>query len=112
MAHLFRLQRRLLDEYKAAKARYEEELAEHKAAKRKAKEEESDAGDPPEQPILHRVVCSDTTIEKLAEILEDNPRGTLVARDELAGWHRSAATRGSKGGPTCRTGWRCFGPER
>jgi hypothetical protein len=36
--------------------------------------------------VLQRVVVSDTTIEKLAEILEDNPRGTLVGRDELAGW--------------------------
>src|SRR5207248_9333605 len=26
------------------------------------------------------------TVERLAELLEDNPRGLLLARDELAGW--------------------------
>jgi hypothetical protein len=32
------------------------------------------------------VVTGDVTIEKLAQLLEDNPKGLLVARDELGGW--------------------------
>src|SRR5262249_50060623 len=58
-----------------------------------------------EEPVLRRVVCSDTTIEKLAEILEDNPRGTLVARDELAGWLGSFSRYKGKQGGTDLPNW-------
>jgi primase-polymerase (primpol)-like protein len=72
---------------------YRKELAAHKAQKRKQ------ADDPPEEPVLQRIVCSDTTIERLAEILEDNDRGLLVARDELAGWLGSFSRyKGKQGG--------------
>ena len=35
---------------------------------------------------MERFYCSDTTVEALAERLQDAPRGLLVARDELSGW--------------------------
>jgi hypothetical protein len=96
---LFRLQKRLLAEFKQKHAAYQEELAEYKERKRKAKEEGSEAGNPPEEPVLVRVVCSDTTIEKLAEILEDNPHGVLLTRDELNGWLTSFSRyKGNQGG--------------
>jgi hypothetical protein len=47
---------------------------------------------PPEEPVkpLHRrFMCGDVTIEALVMLLGDNPRGLLVARDELAGWFGS-----------------------
>jgi hypothetical protein len=51
------------------------------------------------RPVLRRVVCGDVTIEKLAEVLADNPRGLLVARDELAGWLGSFTRyKGKQGG--------------
>ncbi|MGR9539369.1 YfjI family protein [Rhizobium leguminosarum] len=42
-----------------------------------------DAGPEP-KPV--RLSVTDTTVEKLALIVGDQPRGTLLARDELAGW--------------------------
>ena len=46
-------------------------------------------GEPPEKPeppIAPRFIVADTTVEALAPMLADNPRGLLMARDELSGW--------------------------
>ena len=46
-------------------------------------------GDRPAEPVpptCERVLCADTTVEALADRLNNVPRGLLVARDELAGW--------------------------
>jgi len=40
----------------------------------------------PDVPQAERFIVSDTTVEALAPILMANPRGLLLARDELAGW--------------------------
>jgi hypothetical protein len=40
----------------------------------------------PEKPIQRHPLVSDTTIEKLGEVLADCPRGTFLARDELGAW--------------------------
>jgi DNA polymerase I-like protein with 3'-5' exonuclease and polymerase domains len=98
--HLFRIQKRLLQEYKQQRARYQEELADYEDAKRKAKADGAEPPDPPEKPVPQRVVCSDTTIEKLAVILEDTPRGLLLARDELSGWLGSFTRYKGKAGGT------------
>jgi DNA polymerase I-like protein with 3'-5' exonuclease and polymerase domains len=96
VAHLFRLQKQLLQKFKEAMAQFEEELAQWEAEKKKR---DGEPGEKPQPPILPRVVCSDTTIEKLAEILEDNERGTLAARDELAAWLASFTRyKGRQGG--------------
>src|SRR5262249_15497742 len=105
VSHLFRLQKNLLLEYRQQRARYDEEKQEYQATRRKAKEGGDDPGDPPEEPLLRRVVCSDTTIEKLAEVLDDNPRGTLVARDELAGWLGSFTRYKGRGGGSDLQHW-------
>jgi hypothetical protein len=87
VAPLYRIQAKLREDFLRRSATYETELAEWKA---KAKEDgEEAAGSKPEKPIFRRVITSDTTIEKLADISEDNPRGILTARDELAGWFGS-----------------------
>lgn len=51
----------------------------------------------PQAPTARRFIVSDTTIEAVAPILEANPRGVLVARDELAGWIRGFDAYKSKG---------------
>ena len=39
-----------------------------------------------EEPTLEHFIASDTTVEALGDIFENNPRGILIHRDELAGW--------------------------
>jgi hypothetical protein len=40
-------------------------------------------------PSEHRYIVNDTTVEKLGELLNQNPRGLLLFRDELTGWLRT-----------------------
>src|SRR5262249_17422787 len=49
-------------------------------------------------------VTTNCTIEALARLLRDTPKGLLVARDELDGWFRSF-TRYQKGGGSDRPDW-------
>jgi len=68
--------------YQAELARWDKENTDWKRDKRT-----TDA--PPAMPTPPRALrhlVQDTTIEALAPILSDNPRGLLVARDELGGW--------------------------
>ena len=51
----------------------------------------------PEPPARRRYKTSDSTIEKLGELLRDNPRGVLVFRDELVGFLRSLDREGREG---------------
>lgn len=41
--------------------------------------------EPPMEPIWHRYKTNDATIEKMSELLAENPRGMLLFRDELIG---------------------------
>jgi len=74
-------------------AEYQHQRVEFKAAEaaqRKKSPQGSVAGpisgDQPVPPIPKRCLVSDATIESLVDILHDNPRGVLLARDELVGW--------------------------
>lgn len=40
----------------------------------------------PDKPTPRRYIVNDATVEKLGVILEDNPQGLLLFRDELSGW--------------------------
>jgi Protein of unknown function (DUF3987) len=45
---------------------------------------------PKDEPlILRRYVVNDSTVEKLGELLNQNPNGLLLFRDELTGWLRT-----------------------
>jgi hypothetical protein len=51
----------------------------------------------PEEPILRRYKTEDATVEKISELLLENPRGILVHRDELSGWLRNLEKQGREG---------------
>jgi putative DNA primase/helicase len=51
----------------------------------------------PEEPVLRRYKTEDATVEKISEILLENPRGILVHRDELSGWLRNLDKQGREG---------------
>jgi hypothetical protein len=106
LAPLFRMQRELLDKHKAAMEAFEAAKAMHeKELKACARGAGTDPGPMVEKPVCKRFVCSDITIERLAEILQDNPRGVLVHRDELAGWVGSFGRYRGKGGGSDLPAW-------
>ncbi|MFO0815927.1 MAG: YfjI family protein [Gemmatales bacterium] len=83
-------------EYAAAKKEWESEYIRYEAElagwKRRAASGKGNAGNLPEKPtppISRRHIVSDPTVESLAPILLGNPRGVLLARDELNGWLQS-----------------------
>lgn len=70
-----------LETYEIEILRFEKRLAEWKRSK-----SDRDPPQKPELPPATRMVVSDTTVEALAPILLANPRGVLLARDEIGGW--------------------------
>jgi hypothetical protein len=46
---------------------------------------------------LRRYKTEDATVEKISELLLENPRGILVHRDELSGWLRNLHKQGREG---------------
>jgi hypothetical protein len=75
----------------------------HAAASRRAKREGRDEDDGP--PPARRVVVSNTTVEKLGRLLSENPRGLLLARDELSGWFGSFTKYKGPGGGSDLPEW-------
>lgn len=73
-----------LEEYEI---KYSEWQAEHEQWKKAIKK--GNAGiEPkePQKPAMKRTYTSDTTVEALAALMAENPRGLALIRDELAGW--------------------------
>lgn len=95
-------QRKALEEHESATRRYLSDLACYESELAEWKEEGANGEAPkkPKEPKAKRCIVSDTTVEALAPILSDNPRGLLLACDELAGWFgsfdRYASGKGSK----------------
>ncbi|MCX7701549.1 MAG: DUF3987 domain-containing protein, partial [Gemmataceae bacterium] len=94
-------QARVWTAYEKAMELYENDVQHYERDQGKWRRHKGDAGPPPkkpQKPIPPRLVVSDTTLEAAAHALQGNPRGVLLARDELAGWlgslDRYAKTRG------------------
>ncbi|SFM11189.1 DUF3987 domain-containing protein [Shimia aestuarii] len=78
-------------------AQYETDLKRWNTAVKKYTDGKSDAmpeGLPPTHPETHTLFVSDVTVAKLSDILQWNPRGVTVVRDELSGWMASVEGRG------------------
>src|SRR5262249_58539380 len=88
------------DEHRLQTEEYELALEEWQA--RPKKERGPKPKPPPEPPSF---ITSDTTIEALGELLRNNPRGLVVARDELDGWFQSFTRYKGRGGGTDRAQW-------
>jgi hypothetical protein len=50
---------------------------------------EPEGAGPPPKPVQQQLVAIDTTQERVAAAMQDNPRGLMLFRDELSGWFRS-----------------------
>lgn len=84
-----------IDAFKARmreSAKKDHDLAELEAAMRAKREELREA-----TPKERRYLTHDATVEKLGELLRDNPRGLLILRDELSGWMRNLDKAGREG---------------
>lgn len=94
------IQKSAFDEYRERHAAYEAErlIYEKALTTWKRSKDDSDPPSKPEPPTPRRFVVQDITIEALAPILELNPRGVLVARDELASHLRSFGQYKKSGG--------------
>jgi putative DNA primase/helicase len=119
MKPLARLIAEAYEEYREAKVAYEMDVMVAEATKaafkdelKKAAKEVAKSGDRskldeiacrgqdtevPEEPVLRRYKTEDATVEKISEILLENPRGILVHRDELSGWLRNLDKQGREG---------------
>ncbi len=64
---------------------YAKQLERHKEEIARCRQEERQ-GKEPEPPILASYYLGDTTLEAVGMILDQNPRGILIKRDELSGW--------------------------
>jgi hypothetical protein len=99
---LLDLQSEQIAEYEHKRVAWEREYERYEAERadwRKLKP--GTRGNPPEapaEPVCERCVVSDSTVEALAPILAENPRGVLLARDELGGWLLSFNSYKQKGG--------------
>lgn len=90
-----------------AMRRHAEEMKAHEAAMavherdRSAWNRSKSSSPPPEKPqapVVERCWTDDATTEAIAVLLQQNPRGLLMIRDELSGWFNFDRYAGGKGG--------------
>ena len=77
----FRRHTDAMAQYRAAELEHSKALDAWKRDKKSG-----EAPSPPIEPVAERFHADDTTIESISGLLRDQPRGLLVARDELSGW--------------------------
>jgi len=97
-------QRRLMKEHAEAMKRWESDDALFEIALANWKKDAAKSATPPEppeapeKPICPRAWIEDCTTEKLASLLQENPRGLLMLRNELSGWFSFGQYKSGGGG--------------
>jgi hypothetical protein len=86
LAPLHDMQHKLIEEHRAAMQEYKQQVAAYKQAVVDYRQSGGELPQEPQRPQLKRLIVNDTTIEALALLLEENPRGVGVVRDELSAW--------------------------
>jgi hypothetical protein len=90
---LYAIQHDFAEQYTVAKRDYEAELATYEvelaAWKAKKTRTADDKPPKPDVPPFLQICSTDATVEALATVLEQNPRGVLFIRDELTAWVRA-----------------------
>ena len=102
LAPIWSLQTKFRDEFRPLLEAHEEKVRLAKAidkqwqkdvAKALAKgdqpPERPEGARPPDKPTPRQLITNDATQEKIAELMQQNPRGIMLYRDELSGWFRS-----------------------
>ncbi len=84
--HSMRDHQSLKEQWLIEREMYESKLIEWKKLAGKGKASAEDRPEEPDMPVCERTWLADTTIEALISKLNENPRGLLLHRDELAGW--------------------------
>lgn len=85
---IYRIQKNLESEFKLETEQYLQKLDIYDSELLKWRNSKGTMAKPekPEEPTMTQIITTDTTIEALADLLERNPRGLIVFRDELIGW--------------------------
>jgi hypothetical protein len=95
---LVKVQATAIKAYMKEMAKWKQENTKHEVVenrwKRRASRQKEDSEpevppDAPPMPVMKRFIVDDITIEALAVVLNDNPRGVIGVRDELNGWFAS-----------------------
>jgi hypothetical protein len=89
LEHVRGRERRLREEHAVERRDYEHAVETYEKERSAWRGDKKATTDPPERPVepaSRRALVSDVTVEALAAKLADNPRGLLLARDELSGW--------------------------
>jgi len=90
IAHLLSQQKKAFLEFRAMRKSFEDARKRRRDAHKQAIDIWGGlAQESPKGPVLQRFVCTQTAGDRLAAILEENPRGLLVAREEFNGWFAS-----------------------
>ena len=83
------IDRRLRREYEKQEDEYKQEMRKHALDVKENHKNGLAAPPDPQPPVQKRTTVDDTTLEALMPILQENPRGIVLARDELSAWVKS-----------------------